>query len=73
MSGVGYWVTSGLSQLRRCLGSIPGLGTSPGEGNGYPLHYSGLEKSMDYTVLEITESRTQMSDFHFPLQFFLKL
>ena len=25
------------------LGSIPELGRSPGEGNGYPLHYSGLE------------------------------
>ena len=24
------------------LGSIPGLGKSPGEGNGYPLQYSGL-------------------------------
>ena len=30
------------------LGSIPGLGTSPGEGNGYPLQYSGLEKSVGY-------------------------
>ena len=29
------------------LGSIPGLGRSPGEGNGYPLQYSGLESSMD--------------------------
>ena len=29
------------------LGSIPGLGRSPGEGNGYPLQYSCLEKSMD--------------------------
>ena len=28
------------------LGLIPGLGRSPGEGNGYPLQYSGLEKSM---------------------------
>ena len=26
------------------LGSIPGLGRSPGEGNGYPLQYSGLKK-----------------------------
>ena len=25
------------------LGSIPGLGRSPGEGKGYPLQYSGLE------------------------------
>ena len=30
------------------LGSIPGLRRSPGEGKGYPLQYSGLEKSKDY-------------------------
>ena len=29
------------------LGSIPGLGRSPGEGNGSPLQYSCLENSMD--------------------------
>ena len=29
------------------LGPIPGLGRSPGEGNGYPLQYSCLGKSMD--------------------------
>ena len=28
------------------LDSIPGLGRSPGEGNDYPLQYSGLENSM---------------------------
>ena len=27
------------------LGSIPGMGRSPGEGNGYPLQYTGLENS----------------------------
>ena len=32
------------------LGSIPGLGRSPGEGKGYPLQYSGLENSMDCLV-----------------------
>ena len=32
------------------LGLIPGLGRSPGEGNGYPLQYSGLENSMDCIV-----------------------
>jgi len=32
------------------LGSISELGRSPGEENGYPLQYSGLENSMDYTV-----------------------
>ena len=31
------------------LGSIPGLGRSPGEGKGYPLQYPGLENSMDRT------------------------
>ena len=30
------------------LGSIPGLGRSPGKGKGYPLQYSGLENSMDF-------------------------
>ena len=34
----------------RDLGSIPGVGRFPGEGNGYPLQYSGLENSMDCIV-----------------------
>ena len=29
------------------LGSIPGLGKSPGEGNGNPLQYSCLENPVD--------------------------
>ena len=29
------------------LGSIPGLGRSPGEGNGNPFQYSCLENPMD--------------------------
>ena len=33
------------------LGSIPGLGRSPGEGNSYPLQYSCLGNSMDRAVL----------------------
>ena len=37
----------------RDLGSIPGLGRSPGEGKGYPLQYSGLENFMDSIVLGI--------------------
>ena len=40
------------------LGSIPGLGRSPGEGKGHPLQYSGLENSMDYTVHGVTMSQT---------------
>ena len=31
------------------LGLIPGLGRCPGERKGYPLQYSGLENSMDYS------------------------
>ena len=40
------------------LGSIPGLGRSPGEGNCYPLQYSGLENSMDSIVHEVAELDT---------------
>ena len=40
------------------LGSIPGLGRSPGEGKGYPLQYSGLENSMDYRESMGSQSRT---------------
>ena len=49
------------------LGSIFGLGRSPGEGKGYPLQYSGLENSMDCIVHGVAESRTQLSDFHLGL------
>ena len=44
---------------------IPGLGRSPGEGNGHPLQYSGLENFMDYTVHGVTKSQTRLSDLHF--------
>ena len=47
------------------LGSIPGLGRSPGEGKGYPLQYSGLENSMECIVHGVAKSRTQLSNFHF--------
>ena len=51
------------------MGSIPELGWSPGEGKGYPLQYSGLENSMDYTVHGVTKSRTRLTDIHFLLWF----
>ena len=41
------------------LDSIPGLGTSPGEGTGYPLQYSGLENAIVHGVVK---SWTRLSD-----------
>ena len=40
------------------VGSIPGLGRSPGEGKSYPLKYSGLENSMGCIVHEVSELDT---------------
>ena len=47
------------------LGSIPGLGRTPGEGNGYLLQYSGLENFMDWIVQGVAKSRIRLSGFHF--------
>ena len=47
------------------LGSVPGLGRSPGEGKGYPRQYSSLENSMDCIVHGISKNQTRLSDFHF--------
>ena len=49
-------------------GSIPGSGRSPGEGNGNPFQYSGLENSMDAgawwaTAHGVEKSWTRLSDF----------
>ena len=55
------------------LGSIPGLGRSLGEGNGYPLQHSGLENSMDCIVYGVTKSWTRLSDFHCGLPLWLSL
>ena len=49
------------------LGSIPGLGWSPGEGKGYPFQYSVLENSMNCIVREVAKSPTQLNDFHLSL------
>ena len=48
----------------------PGLGRSPGEGNGNPLQYSCLENPMDggawqAAVRGVTKSQTRLSDFTF--------
>ena len=37
------------------LGSIPGLGRTPGEGKGYPLQYSGLYSPWGHKELDTTE------------------
>ena len=52
------------------LGSIPGSGRSPGEGNGSPLQYSCLENPMDLgawqaTIHGVAKTWTQLSDFTF--------
>ena len=52
------------------LGSIPGSGRPPGEGNDSPLWYSRLENAMDggawwATVHGVTKSQTRLSDFTF--------
>jgi len=49
------------------LGSIPGSGISPGEGNGCPLQYSFLQNSMDRgawwaTVHGVAKCQTQLSN-----------
>ena len=51
-------------------GSSPGLGRSPGEGNGNPLQYHCLEIPMDRgaweaTVYGVATSQTPLSDFTF--------
>ena len=47
------------------LGLIPGLVRSPGEGNGNPLQYAGLENSMEGIVHGVAKGQIQLGDFHF--------
>ena len=51
---------------------IPGLGRSPGEGNGYPLQYSCLENSMDRGAWQATvhggHKESDMTDCYFHFQ-----
>ena len=67
-----FWASL-VAQRLKCLpgmqetqGSIPGLGRSPGEGNGNPLQYSCLENPMDRgawraTVHGVAESDTTVA------------
>ena len=59
------------------MGSISGLGRSPGGGHGNPLYYSFLENPMDRlvwrtTVNGVAKSRTQLSDLSTREQWFNK-
>ena len=54
------------------LGSIPGLGRSPGEGNGNPLQYSCLENPMGGGAWWAT-GRKELSNFTFTLMIGLRL
>ena len=47
------------------LGWTPGLGRSLGEGEGYPLHYSGLENPMNSIVRRVSKSQTWLNDLTF--------
>ena len=52
------------------MGSIPGFGRSPGEGNGNPLQYSCLGNPVDggawqATVHGVAKSWTRLCDYHF--------
>ena len=68
--------TSLVAQRVKCLSTmreVPGLGRSPGEGNGNPLQYSCLENPMDggayspwgHYESDPTTSLTRLSDFTF--------
>ena len=51
------------------VGSIPGLGRSPGEGNSSPYQYSCLENSMDRGAWpaifhEVAKSQTQLNNLY---------
>ena len=46
------------------LGSIPGLGRSPGEGKGCSLQYSDLENSTGCIVHRVTKSQARLNGFH---------
>ena len=55
------------------LGSIPGSGRFPGEGNSSPLQYSCLENPMDRGAwcrllsMGVAKSQAQLNDFTFKL------
>ena len=61
-------VVKNLPAKARDMGSIPGSGRSPGEGNGNPLQYSCLGNPMDRGAWPATvhgghKSQTQLSNY----------
>ena len=69
----GFHCGSAVKESACNVGSIPGLGRSPGEGKGYPLQYSGLENFVYYTDHGVAKSGTWLSDFHFILESVIEL
>ena len=66
-----------LSANVRDVGSIPGLGRSPGEGHGNPLQYFCLENPLDRgawraTVHRVTQSQTRLKRFSTHAGFWLE-
>ena len=67
----GHWGASLVAQLVKRIhlqcgrpGFNPWVGKIPGEGNSYPLPYSGLENSMECIVHGFAKTWTLLSDFH---------
>ena len=54
MFGVPWWLSEEFACSAGDLGSISGLGRSPGEGNGSSLQYSSLKNSMDRGAWQAT-------------------
>ena len=74
-SGFPWWLSKESACNPGDLGSVPGSGRSPREGNGYPFQYSCLGNSMDRgawraTVHGVAKSWTGLSDYHFHLHTF---
>ena len=62
------------ADTQETVGLIPGLGRSPGVGNGNPLQYSCLKHPMDRgtwwaAVHQVAKSRTRLSDLTFTFHF----
>ena len=69
-----YYPTTQVAKESACklgdLGSVPGLGRSPGEGKGYPLQHTGLENSMGSIVHGGAKSQGRLSGFQFHTSYF---